>query len=162
MSRGMSIRLHKEKGLNPRLGICPNCGKENGEIALLGSQNTKYRCGKCGATTVGGSRSPARCSVCKTTKGTMTKLGELEDSEKIVGGLCKACEEKQKSVNEEVRRGGVFWRCADCHSEGALKAEHPFSRAVREAHKLTNGEPCGVEFTKKDCPLCSQQAGGQA
>ena len=32
-----SIRLHKEHSLNPTLCTCFYCGKETGEIALLGA-----------------------------------------------------------------------------------------------------------------------------
>lgn len=32
-----NIRLHKEFGLNPTLSTCFYCGKETGEIALLGA-----------------------------------------------------------------------------------------------------------------------------
>lgn len=35
--RDGSIRLHKEFGVNPTLIMCTWCGKETGEIALLGS-----------------------------------------------------------------------------------------------------------------------------
>lgn len=34
MSKG--IRLSKEHGVNPSILVCPVCGKETGEIALLG------------------------------------------------------------------------------------------------------------------------------
>lgn len=32
-----SIKLHKEHGLNPTLSVCIICGKDTGEIALLGA-----------------------------------------------------------------------------------------------------------------------------
>jgi hypothetical protein len=32
-----SIRLHKQYGLNPTMSVCIICGKETGEIALLGA-----------------------------------------------------------------------------------------------------------------------------
>ena len=32
-----NIRLHKKYGLNPTLSTCFYCGKETGEIALLGA-----------------------------------------------------------------------------------------------------------------------------
>lgn len=30
------IRMSKKYGLNPSIGVCPVCGKENNELALLG------------------------------------------------------------------------------------------------------------------------------
>jgi hypothetical protein len=34
----MTINLHKEYGLNPTIGICPICQRDNGEIMLLGNK----------------------------------------------------------------------------------------------------------------------------
>lgn len=34
----MGIKVSKEHGLNPSIGVCPLCGNENGEIYLLGHQ----------------------------------------------------------------------------------------------------------------------------
>lgn len=36
-SKGGSIRLHKEHGLNPTMSVCLLCQEETGEIALLGA-----------------------------------------------------------------------------------------------------------------------------
>jgi len=33
----MALRLHKEHGLNPTMPVCIVCGKEKGEIVLLGA-----------------------------------------------------------------------------------------------------------------------------
>ena len=38
-----NIRLSPKHGLNPSLLVCPICGKENGEIALLGRINDETR-----------------------------------------------------------------------------------------------------------------------
>lgn len=37
MSKNKSIRLHKEYGLNPTISICIICGKDTGDLALLGA-----------------------------------------------------------------------------------------------------------------------------
>jgi hypothetical protein len=51
-----SIRLHKTAGLNPKMGLCPLCKEENGEILLPGAampEEGRYAygnpCDKCKA-----------------------------------------------------------------------------------------------------------------
>lgn len=155
MTKG--IRLHPEKGLNPHLAICPNCGKDNGEIVLLGNQSTKWQCQQCNGVVIAASKSPERrkqgCPRCHAHN--FTKLGDITGNEKIPGSLCKSCQDAQNSVDEAVAAGGVYWKCKDCHSEGALKAESVLAQKVREQLNILPPKPCGIEFDKTTCPICS-------
>lgn len=72
----------------------------------------------------------------------------------------------KKETTDVAKAGGVMWQCADCKASGAIKKTSPFAGDVREKHgekftKLNDAgeyEICGVEFTKDDCPVCSEQA----
>jgi len=145
-----SIRLHSELGVNPRLMICPVCGSETTGIALLGTANYIYHCGPCSINYVG---PPAKCPKCKIPGTRERELGEYE---KIVDQQpCDKCRKMQAECNEEVRKGGIYWRCKTCNSEGAVKAEHEIAKAVRKHFKLEPPEPCGVEWDM--CPVCSDK-----
>jgi hypothetical protein len=144
-----SIALHPKLGLNPHMTVCPRCGKDGPEILLLGIVNSIYFCRGCDIKFVG-----HKCPKCGTTCG-LEKVRALEESERLRGSVCDSCREKQASAAAAVEDGGVYWRCADCKSEGAIR-KNDFTERVRLVHgKGTRYEgPCGVEFTRKDCPAC--------
>jgi len=63
---------------------------------------------------------------------------------KPLSGICPLC--------TVVADGGVYWRCRDCKAEGVIK-KNEFTEKVRRYYELYNGEPCGVELTKENCPV---------
>ena len=142
------VMLHPRLGLNPRPTVCPRCGKDGPELILLGAANYVAECVGCGIQVIGGGHCPKCHSATR-------KVRDLEEFERLPGSVCEACREKQRKVDEAVRQGGVYWRCTDCKSSGALR-ECDFSERVR----LTLGKgsryegPCGVELSKRDCPVC--------
>lgn len=157
-----SIRLHPEKGLNPRLCICPWCGEDNGEIALVGVEDKKYKCRNCGQQWIGKRRCP-NCEVAGEY------LGRLEEGEKLTGGLCDKCKEKEADMIKAVEEGGIYWKCEKCGSTGAFSAKKKLSTEisgsaevdvypddivsrVRKALNVPDG-PCGITFNG-DCPVC--------
>jgi len=143
------VMLHPRLGLNPRLTVCPRCGQDGPEIALLGIANSIYRCRGCDVNFVG-----HKCPKCGTTCG-LEKVRQLEDGERLLGSVCEACKEKQREVDEVVRQGGVYWRCTDCGSSGALRKCGFTERARLIAGNGTRYEgPCGVNLSKRDCPVC--------
>lgn len=73
---------------------------------------------------------------------------------KVLGRLCRHCAKKEQEMNAAVEAGGVFWRCDDCHSAGALLAHHDLAKAVREQYNIFAPKPVGISFTKADCPVC--------
>ena len=145
----MSLTLHPTKGVNPRLAHCPQCGKENSDILLLGTRDYYTTCSICKVKLIGGGKCP-KCNRHGINRRTLP-AGPLP------GSICSDCEAKNKEAEEVVRAGGVFWRCSDCNSGGALR-DCDLARAVREKMNIKPPDPCGVEFDKDDCPVCSEHA----
>jgi len=142
----MSILLSKDKGVNPVMGICPRCGKENGEILLVGRSH-KYICSNCGGTIVG--KQPKECPHCGASWDFFDK-GEFEGSrEKLPSSLCKECQSIIDTCKKEMELGGVPWKCEDCHSEGVIKHDSEFAINFRKENPEV-----GVLFNKKNCPVC--------
>jgi len=136
----MNITLHRKHALAPALTFCTICGKTTNELALLGSkadsvmkqvhEMTEGREGSAkGYTEYGHNRIPS-------------------------SEPCDECKAKKAAVDEEVKRGGVYWKCTKCGSEGAIKAEHPLSIQVREQMEIEAPSPCGVNLTGQ-CPVCN-------
>ena len=151
-----SIRLHKTDGANPRLTICQQCGEDVG-LALIGALDWKSKCQKCGLIHYGGYPKDHRCPV-QGCGGSMFRDGKIEEHEKLPGGICDKCEKLNKQTKQMVEEGGIYFKRADCGSAGAIRVGHPLSKAVRKKHGLEAPAPCGVEFTKDDCPSCSDTA----
>lgn len=151
----MNIKLDKDKGVNPRLGMCPQCGKDNGEILLLGDRGFKDTCHHCGMVHYGGA-SDGKCRKCGSRINKATDRKRLEDSEKIPGSLCVTCREQRDELKKIVEAGGVFWRCMDCGSSGVIKKSE-YADAVRKQLGIEAPKPCGVEFGKDDCPACGKK-----
>ena len=147
----MGITLDKEKGMNPRLGMCPQCGKDNGEILLLGNRGYKDVCPHCRMVHYGGAKNKV-CQRC----GTRTERVQLTDGEKIPGALCPKCREQRDELKKIVEAGGIFWRCRDCGQNGVIR-KSDYADAVREKLKIPAPKPCGVEFSKSDCPACNKK-----
>jgi len=140
----MSIRLHKEKGLNPHMTVCERCGDDIG-IALLGASDTKYECQDCGQIMIG----KRKCPKCKTYA---KKIGVLEKWVKLPGGLCEKCTTEITQFEEVVKAGGIYLKCKDCNMSGVLKGEHPMAMEVRK--DVPAPDPIGIELDKNNCPQC--------
>ena len=149
------IELDPVKGVNPKLCYCPRCGGESPELVLVGKRDYVDICLKCNMHAFGGKPRGGKCPSCKTNVGWRRR--KLEDGERLPGGPCKSCKDEIDEHDSIVRAGGVFWRCVDCKQGGVIR-KNDFATAVRDEHGLTNGEPCGVEFSEVDCPACSTEA----
>jgi len=143
------VTLHPTKGVNPHLTICSRCGADSGVI-LLGVKDYTSTCDSCGMIHIGGTNN-GKCQKCRSTSLTRKPI---QEHEKIPGIICHACEEKQKECDAEVKAGGIYWKCKDCHSTGALKASSELVMHVRNHFGIKAPAPCGVEFSKDDCPVC--------
>ena len=73
----------------------------------------------------------------------------------MLSSLCDKCEENVKTEIAEVEKGGVFWKCDDCNSEGIILAKSDLSVAVREHTGIMAPKHVGVTFTKEQCPICN-------
>jgi len=145
------VYLSKEKGVNAHLTVCPRCG-EDGEGLILTGNAHKYVC-SCGKIYIGKDAIPwdsertntvKRCS-CGSTD--FEDKGEPDTYERLPM-LCKKCREELEMFNEEIKKGGIPFRCMDCKAEGVFKADSEFAKDWNKKHK---GQ--GVSF-KTDCPRC--------
>lgn len=151
-----SIPLHPEKGVNPHLTICPGCGEDGEEILLLGTSDYIHRCTACNTNQLATKRAK-KCPQCG--EHALQFVRQLETQEKLPGSLCKKCSDARDVVDAAVKEGGVYWKCKDCNSNGALKAEAQLAKDVRKQMGIKAPKPCGVEFTKENCPVCGVQNG---
>lgn len=152
MPKEKGIRLDPDRGVNPRMTTCAQCGADTNDIALLGNNDHELKCGYCQAKVLGTAKQ-RKCPRCK--QQALQHVRRLDDFEKIPLGLCPACTEKRKKTEEVVRQGGVFWRCAVCGSEGAIRAGHPLAEAVRKQLNIAPPHSAGVTFHKDSCPVCN-------
>ena len=146
------IQLHPTKGLNPHLIACTRCGKDTGEIALLGVNNGVYTCKACEMEHWGFAGRPRHCQRCHSTDFSRK---EMYDYDKMPG-ICKECLDKQKATDTEVEAGGVYFKCMKCGSKGAIKAGVELAAKVREKTGITAPKPVGVEL--ESCPQCEKEA----
>ena len=154
-----TIQLHPKHGVNPRLCFCPRCGGESNMLMLIGTRNYVTTCPHCGVKNYGSKRSEL-CGKCGSHMHNGEKR-ELDDHEKLPGDFCEECKKEAKEHAAIVARGGVYFRCKACNACGVIKEDVPFAAEVRKAHGLLNGEPCGVEFDKTDCPRCRKEPDGE-
>ena len=147
------IPVSKKHGVNPSIGVCPNCGKENGEILLLGRCN-EYRCQACGQIIYGKGRQ--QCPRCKSLSIDLVK-NDVEAPRCIPTRYCDACKKMFKEHKALVRQGGIYWRCTKCGSGGVVRPGTVGALVVRHKLGIVAPKPCGVEFTEEQCPVCSGQ-----
>jgi hypothetical protein len=147
----VSLTLHRTKGVNPRLTVCEGCGKDVG-VMLLGTHDYTTTCKPCGIVLIGGGPCP-RCRRDGTDRRT------LDHAVRIPEGLCDDCARREAEARAEVEKGGVFWRCVDCRAAGAIKAGARLAEMVRRQANVPVG-PCGIEFSKADCPVCAKKGEG--
>lgn len=148
---GGSIPLHPTKGVNPRLSTCSKCGKDNGEILLIGTNEKIFECEGCDAQHLS-DRTPKKCAKCGASNFRFVR--KLEDNEKVAGGLCKECEGESNKFKAIVAAGGVYFRCVDCKAQGVVTAEALAAKHAREQLGIPAPKPCGIELNKDSCPRC--------
>jgi hypothetical protein len=147
-----SIELDPKAGVNPRLTFCPRCGGDSNELVLLGARKFKRIC-SCGCVNFG-ARGGDKCGKCGEGLS-HARREEIKEHDRLPAlGLCETCKEDEAMLKEVVTQGGIYWKCKDCHASGAIKGEHPIAQMVRWKMKIETPKPCGIEFSKVDCPNC--------
>lgn len=156
------IKMHPEYGMNPHPSICPLCGQRDGTIVMLGAVNNRFRCDRCKTVHVGDKRPISGCPRCRATSKHVKFFGKLRPEDAVVGNICTECQKKIDLADKIVAEGGIYWRCSDCRSRGAIKANHPLAKKARQDQGIPAPEPCGVEFNLNNCPVCGEAARKQA
>lgn len=150
------IILDKERGVNPHMTVCPRCGKDGPEIMLLGNSDYLHECSSCGASIVH-RKVCSRCPKCSSRD--VKRIRRIGENERISGSLCDECSAKDKECEAAVKEGGVFWRCKDCGSAGALRKDSELAKKVRESAGIKPPDLVGIEFSKEEgCPVCGPNA----
>ena len=145
--------LNKTRGVNPFLTICARCGGETSELVLVGADDGVYECNACHRTIVGLPKG-IECPSCRHRQSWVKKRTLLEGERLPSSQPCDTCKKEIEEHAKIVAEGGVYFRCADCKKQGVIKASAPLTRAVREKMKIPPPKPCGVEFSKANCPEC--------
>lgn len=155
------IPLHPTRALDPHMTYCPHCGGEGSGITIGHMRKARTKHGWVYAIRGQTLRLAQRL----VAQGVINNQYDLKwmdtrEGEKIPDTQpCNKCKKEIEEHAAIVRAGGVYFRCSNCNATGVINATSEFAKAVRETHHHTNGEPCGVEFSKKDCPVCGP--GGQ-
>ena len=61
--------------------------------------------------------------------------------------ICAKCVTDLARVRQEVKNGGIFFRCSTCGIGGAIHVGN-FTKSFRKTNALTPTEPAGVVFKK--------------
>lgn len=153
MSKEDSIELHPTKGVNPRLTQCPYCGKEAG-IALIGRREYKGFTKCCDIQVFGLlEEGYTVCPKCGKNASCYS-VKKIEDHEKLPM-ICEKCEKQRYLADDEVKNGGIYFKCVKCGSSGAITREHPIAVEIRKKSNIKAPDPVGVELT--ECPNCADK-----
>lgn len=148
------MRLSSDRGLNPRLTVCPRCGNDGDELVLLGDQDRVYKCVSCSTHLIGNS---AKCpDHPAASKQFLRRLGEHE---KVPGSLCSSCRTELEEHAKIVAEGGIYWKCEKGHS-GVIRAGSQLAIDVRSHFNMPAPEACGIEFDEPNCPACHPELVG--
>lgn len=159
MASEPDITLSRDRGVNPCMTSCTRCGEYTQTLVLIGNSDHLFECNSCHQKALG-KPGQFKCPGCGV-EGSLSYIRRLDEHEKIPMGLCEKCEASDKEQEDVVKEGGIYWKCADCNSSGAIRASAPLAKAVREQLGVEAPKPAGCEFTKDDCPVCGPNAVGQ-
>lgn len=135
--------------------VCYNCGKETGEIVLLGNSDCLFECQACGSTVIGKPRA-VKCKKCGQ-RHTLKKIRRLSETERIPTGLCDSCKNIFDEMRKVVEEGGIYWKCKNCGSHGTLEAETGLAKLIREKTNIKAPDPVGIDIDSDNCPVCSKK-----
>lgn len=148
------VILDKERGVNAHVAACEMCGKDYG-VLLLGTSDWVATCVHC----KGKNLCTEHQLWCNRCRGLLVEKTRLAEMESVISGVCIDCEKEAKEQFDEVGRGGIFWKCDDCHSHGVLKAGSEYAEAVRAQTRILPPNPVGITFSRKNCPACTGVVG---
>jgi len=146
-----SIPLSKDRGIDPHLCTCIRCGNVNDQALTMGViMKAEDNHGASHFANRGGTRKHEQ-ELAKHNIEIVTNWTEIKDSsEKIPMGLCKACEDEIALFEEELAKGGIFFKCKACDQAGMITGNTDLAKAVREQMDIPAPDECGIEFDSCD------------
>lgn len=150
-----NIPLHKERGLDPHMAICPRCNKENGEITVGHIKKAQMPDGRWVYASAGDGVRKTQRQLEAQGLPRATGWVDVEEREKVPSpNPCKDCAEEMRVHAEVVKKGGVYFRCEACATTGVIKAESKLAVETRKQNNIEAPDPCGIAFEN-----CAQHGG---
>jgi hypothetical protein len=149
--REPTIPISRDHGINPSIEICPMCGKETGNIILLGRCN-KYICQDCRKFIY--SSALPKCCPCGSSRVKLKEV-DVKAPMRIPGRICEDCKKTLEEQGAMVRQGGVYFKCRKCGTTGVIRPGHIISLLTRHKMGICAPKPCGIEL--EDCPKCREE-----
>ena len=139
-----SIPVNKEGGMEPHLLKCARCKGDNGlSVGVLMQAEHKGQMVYC-------NRGQQR-RIERQLDAKLTWSHVPEEQRYITMGVCTTCGEETKRFQEELNKGGIYFKCATCNTTGMIAGNAPLAKAVRKKMGIPAPGPCGMEFE-----MCSQ------
>lgn len=155
----MNIPLDEEKGLNPIITICPICYEQTEEIALAGNSDI-YECNNCHEKIISypGKKIECKCGNIKTILSPdnfkLLRKFDTEKDEVYSQQPCDKCKKILEEQEEQIKNGGIYFRCKNCGSNGVIKAGETTSN-IRKQLNRKEFEIFGIEYNT--CYNCSNK-----
>lgn len=146
----MSIPIHKDRGIDPHLTYCQRCGGEADELTLGVLMKAELPNGQWVYANRGKTEKLRRELEQKKIIPFQTYLQwqEITDTRERVPASepCKKCRDELDMMEEIVKRGGCYFKCAECGQEGVLRETSTIAKQVRKLAGIEPPEPVGFEF----------------
>ena len=141
-----NIPISKEGGLEAHLCVCERCMKNDSGALTLGVLfKTK---GSDGHTYYADrdKRSKTRREA-QNAGVTLENWIHVDEHERVPMGLCDECKTEMDYHAAIVRKGGVYFKCTECHQDGVIQPNE-FTYGMKKQHGIKEHEPIGIEFSK--------------
>ena len=148
----MSIKLHKERGINPVRTYCPIC-KQDGRILIVGA-NKKYTCENCETIHVGKPKN----GECQNCGHTHLKKEEFCRTD-VLPEVCEPCQFVMHCVKNNIGFG-VFLKCDSCgqmHVADEVIANSTKEDYDKNSEELSDDNFIVVSLDKKYCHICGDK-----
>lgn len=142
-----NIPIDKERGLDPHMCVCVNCGKNTGLTigVILKAKDAEGNTHYCNR----GETTKYNKSLTKAGIDKVTGWETITDSwEKVPIGFCEKCAKVMELLYHEAKNGGVMFKCSECNIEGVFKANSEAALEIRKNCNKTKKEVIGITLDK--------------
>lgn len=140
------IPLDKERGIDPHLCKCINCGGDSNSLTVGVIRKGEDENGVIHYANRGQTDKHNAMLRNKGLSEVLQWETVTDTTERIPMGLCTKCEEQEKLFKEELEKGGIFFRCKQCEKHGMIIGSHQLSIDIREHSGIKAPDPVGTEF----------------